>query len=184
MQSAGVTSACKQGTSLDVLVTQGRWQHLYIDGGPPVHGENHPPAQGPCFVCTNGQPFQNCEPERDAWNEDSWSAHCGPLWRGSSRRWRGLLTAESLFTVAYAGHEYLALTDGTGCQRQKPVLGSAGVVGVRSLYFFYTHTYIYCFDFMVFIVCLLLFVVIIIIVLVLLLSVFLILVLLDIFYSY
>ena len=143
VQSAGVTSACKQGTSLDVLVTQGRWQHLYIDGGPPVHGENHPPAQGPCFVCTNGQPFQNCEPERDAWNEDSWSAHCGPLWRGSSRRWRGLLTAESLFTVAYAGHEYLALTDGTGCQRQKPVLGSAGVVGVRSLYFYiHTHTFI------------------------------------------
>ena len=133
VQSSGVTSACKQGTSLDVLVTQGRWQHLPTATHlhrcwVPIHGENHPPAQGPCFVCTNGQPFQNCEPERDAWNEDSWSAHCGPLWRGSSRRWRGLLTAESLFTVAYAGHEYLALTDGTGFVSDKSpcleVLGS------------------------------------------------------------
>ena len=79
----------------------------------------------------------------------------GPLWRGSSRRWRGLLTAESLFAVAYAGHEYLALTDGTGCQRQKARAWKCWGRGSEEFLYLYTHTYIYCFDF-IFVVCLLL----------------------------
>lgn len=49
LRRGGVTSAYKQGTSLDVLVIQGRWQHLptariYIDAGlQSLTNISHPP---------------------------------------------------------------------------------------------------------------------------------------------
>ena len=98
LRRLGVTSAYRQGEPMDVLVIQGRWQHIpaariYINANI-IYPPAPKPTVRPCKI------FYFCEPGRGAWKESKAltcrSMDCGLLWGGAVTALSRLLRAVGL----------------------------------------------------------------------------------------